>query len=188
MSVELDGAASVGAALRGFRGTGAAAHRLQRRARAVAREFELSVARGKFRGRLSRSLDVDWVDIICPGTAGSSALRIPLPLLPKSPYVGEERRAWSGSNPLLSPTGSPSVGSRASPYRTILWSTITSLRARHVRLERRVIFLPYVVFTRRDRDEPLPRGANTAPLHRALDQHHDFSGLVVSQKTTVDSP
>ena len=32
-----------------------------------------------------------------PGTLGSSAPRNPHP---KSPCVGEERRAWSGSNPL----------------------------------------------------------------------------------------
>ena len=42
---------------------------------------------------------------------GSSALRNPLP---KRPCVGEERRAGLGQ---ALPTGSPIVGSRASPYR-----------------------------------------------------------------------
>ena len=48
---------------------------------------------------------------------GSSALRNPLP---KSPCVGEERRACLAQT---LPTGSPTVGSRVSPVQKILRST-----------------------------------------------------------------
>ena len=53
-----------------------------------------------------------------------------------------------------------SWGPGLSPYRAILVKSYI----RHVRLERRVTFLPYVVFTGRGRDEGPPSGSFYSPV------------------------
>ena len=123
---------------------------------AVAFTMELSVFQkhSSTQNHLGRLIPHPWG----PGTPGSSALRNPRP---KSPCVGEERRAvWVRP----SPTGSPIVGSRVEPVQSDTAVHIITLGARHVRLGRRVITCPCVLFVVRGRDEAPPRESEHSPF------------------------
>ena len=73
---------------------------------------------------------------------------------------GGRVQGGSGSNP---PNWIPNRGLHGEPVQSDTGQQLHCCRARHVRLGRRVITVPYIVFAVRGRDEGSPRGANRAP-------------------------
>ena len=109
---------------------------------------------------------------------GSSALRNPPH--PKSPCVGEERRAGLGQT--LS-TGSPIVGSRVSHVQGDATNIVTSLEDTYVS-NAVSLCSPTTSFTLRGRDECPSSEGRTQPRNAASSLHRDLMELVVSIQTT----